>query len=141
MKEADDEAKAAYGNVIAALNGVKNGNPVSDGFQNDLKSFLCDFYLPQCTADTTFLRPNYTVTLAPLMAAFNGDQQTAAFAACGAFSAYRASQGATTKYPSGLGIQGWEIGVIVIVGGALVGGVAFAIFQRTRSKRAEYEAV
>lgn len=135
--DADAVAQAANSAVLAAIAGVKDGNSLSDSCQAEIKQFLCQFYLPQCTAAARFAKPQTLVCLATL----NDAQQKAVFSSVGAFSAYRTIAGDTTLYPNGFGLQGWQIAVIVLSSAALVGGVVFGLVQRSKSKRDDYQSV
>eukprot|EP01122_Echinamoeba_exundans_P004715 TRINITY_DN1491_c0_g1_i3.p1 TRINITY_DN1491_c0_g1~~TRINITY_DN1491_c0_g1_i3.p1 ORF type:complete len:371 (-),score=94.94 TRINITY_DN1491_c0_g1_i3:77-1189(-) len=137
--DADATAKASVEAVVAAVNAVKDATAISDACQAELKSFMCGFYLPQCTGDNSFLKPNISVV--SCLSALNDAQRQAAYQASGAFSVYRVLVGDTTSYPSPYGIQGWQIAVIVLVSAALIAGIVFALWQRSQSKRADYQAV
>jgi hypothetical protein len=137
--DADATAQASVAAVVAAINGVKDATPISDACQADLKSFMCEFYLPQCSGDNHFLKPNISVV--SCVAGLNDAQRKAAYQASGAFSVYRVLDGDTTSYPSPYGIQGWQIAVIVLTSAALFAGIGFALWQRSQSKRADYQSV
>lgn len=135
--DADAIAEAANSAVLTAIAGVKDGNALSESCQFEIKQFLCQFYLPQCSSQGRFSKPQTLQCLASL----NDAQNTAVYNSVGAFSAYRTIVGDTVSYPNGFGIQGWQIAVIVLSAAALVGGVVFGLVQRSKSKRDDYQSV
>lgn len=137
--EADSVAKTTVDAVVAAVNNVKGPVALSDACQAELKQFTCQFYLPQFSLENRFLKPN--ISNLACFSGLNDAQRQAAYNAAGMFSVYRTIAGDTASYPSSTGIQGWQIAVIVLTALALVAGVAFGLWQRSQSKREDYQAV
>lgn len=96
LEEVDSFTQTAYNSAVDMMNAVGS---VPDSCKSDLKTFLCKFYFPYCSAEQNILKPNLDVFECKDASSSVKD----AARENRAFSAYNAANGETNPGSSSAG--------------------------------------